>query len=187
MWSILLSYIFIDFTQDTGNTGLDIDPADTTSTIDATDAADPSNTADADLLEELSNNPTATNLEQDRRNEAQSPAPLDPIDTQPPLVQPTPPSQPDADVSNTMPPLVIDRFPLGTPGAPVPGMHQGSSVYRSSQEVFGASCWAPFHSQCDWEVAYWAKMRGPSSSAMEELLAIPEVRVGSEWHSYCIH
>ncbi|KAN0134199.1 hypothetical protein V8E53_007971 [Lactarius tabidus] len=28
---------------------------------------------------------------------------------------------------------------------------------------------------CDWKLAHWAKMRGPSSSAMEELLAIPEV------------
>ncbi|KAI9436431.1 hypothetical protein H4582DRAFT_2112092 [Lactarius indigo] len=35
--------------------------------------------------------------------------------------------------------------------------------------------WAPFQSQCNWEVACWAKMRGPLSSAVTELLAIPEV------------
>ncbi|KAN0139715.1 hypothetical protein V8E53_002377, partial [Lactarius tabidus] len=32
-----------------------------------------------------------------------------------------------------------------------------------------------FNSQCDWEIACWAKMCRPMSSAMEELLAIPEV------------
>ncbi|KAN0103742.1 hypothetical protein V8E52_011679, partial [Russula decolorans] len=37
------------------------------------------------------------------------------------------------------------------------------------------SIWAPFCSQCDWEVAQWAKMRAPTSSAMADLLAIPEV------------
>ncbi|KAF8266477.1 hypothetical protein EI94DRAFT_1803081 [Lactarius quietus] len=85
----------------------------------------------------------------------------------PPLVEALPPPQ--------LAPLVIDRFPHGDPGAPVPGSHQGSSCYQTSTEAFGASVWAPFRSQCDWEIARWAKMRGPTSSAMEELLAIPEV------------
>ncbi|KAI9440325.1 hypothetical protein H4582DRAFT_1796975, partial [Lactarius indigo] len=35
--------------------------------------------------------------------------------------------------------------------------------------------WAPFRTQCDWEIARWAKLRGPSSSAVADLLAIPEV------------
>ncbi|EIW81904.1 hypothetical protein CONPUDRAFT_54049, partial [Coniophora puteana RWD-64-598 SS2] len=35
--------------------------------------------------------------------------------------------------------------------------------------------WAPFLSQMDWEIARWAKMRGPSSTAFSELLAIPGV------------
>jgi hypothetical protein len=180
VWSILL-YIFVDFTQDTGNARLVFDPANTTPT---TDPADPTDAANADLLEELSNIPRATNLEQeqDHHNEAQSPVPLQPIETQLPPAQLMPPAQPDADVSNP-PPLVIDRFPRGTAGAQVPGMPQSSSVYDSSQEALGASCWAPFHSQCNWEIAYWAKMCGPSSSAMEELLAIPEVHVGSERRS----
>ncbi|KAF8271891.1 hypothetical protein EI94DRAFT_1697891 [Lactarius quietus] len=30
-------------------------------------------------------------------------------------------------------------------------------------------------SQCEWEIAHWVKMCGPTSSVMEELLAIPEV------------
>ncbi|KAF8264339.1 hypothetical protein EI94DRAFT_1805975 [Lactarius quietus] len=41
--------------------------------------------------------------------------------------------------------------------------------------MFRVSIWSPFRSQCDWELTHWAKMRGPTSSAMEELLAIPEV------------
>ncbi|KAN0137995.1 hypothetical protein V8E53_004214 [Lactarius tabidus] len=48
-------------------------------------------------------------------------------------------------------------------------------MYHSSRKLFGASCWAPFRSQCDWELACWAKMCGPSSWAVEELLAIPGV------------
>lgn len=36
--------------------------------------------------------------------------------------------------------------------------------------------WAPFTSELDWKVAYWAKMRGPGSTAFSELLAINGVR-----------
>ncbi|KAJ4471753.1 hypothetical protein C8J55DRAFT_375236, partial [Lentinula edodes] len=35
--------------------------------------------------------------------------------------------------------------------------------------------WAPFQSRIDWEVARWAKMRGPSSTAFSELLEIDGV------------
>ncbi|KAH9025638.1 hypothetical protein EDB85DRAFT_2177928 [Lactarius pseudohatsudake] len=73
------------------------------------------------------------------------------------------------------PQLIIDCFPHGSPGAPIPGTLQGSHVYQSSEEVFGSSVWAPFHSQCDWEITRWAKMRGPTSSAVADILAIPEV------------
>jgi hypothetical protein len=72
--------------------------------------------------------------------------------------------------------LAIDRFSPNA-GAPVPGAHQGSSLYQTSQEALGFSTWAPFQSQCDWEVACWAKLRGPTSSAFTDLLAIPEVLI----------
>ncbi|KAH9016036.1 hypothetical protein EDB85DRAFT_1875359 [Lactarius pseudohatsudake] len=71
--------------------------------------------------------------------------------------------------------MIVDTFPHGSPGAPIPGAHQGSNVYQSSHELFGSSIWAPFCSQCDWEFARWAKTRGPTSSAVADLLAIPEV------------
>ncbi|KAI9450403.1 hypothetical protein BJY52DRAFT_1206158 [Lactarius psammicola] len=35
--------------------------------------------------------------------------------------------------------------------------------------------WTPFQSQCDWEFARWAKNRGPTSTAVGELLAIDGV------------
>lgn len=70
--------------------------------------------------------------------------------------------------------LAIERFPDGCPGAPL-GVDQGLSVYETTHGTLGDSMWAPFRSQCDWEVARWAKMRGPTSTAMTELLAIPEV------------
>ena len=71
--------------------------------------------------------------------------------------------------------VIIDYFPFGHPGAPVPEMQHGSSMYEATCESLGDSLWAPFQSQCDWEFARWAKMRGPMSTAVTELLAIPEV------------
>ena len=72
--------------------------------------------------------------------------------------------------------VVVDHFPFGHPGAPIPGMHGDPSVYEATREDLGDSVWAPFQSQCDWEFARWAKTRGPTSTAVTELLAIPEVR-----------
>jgi hypothetical protein len=72
-------------------------------------------------------------------------------------------------------PVVVDDFPFGSPGAPINGM-QGSSAYQSRQETLGGSVWAPFQSEYDWRVAHWAKVNGISSSAITDLLAIPDVR-----------
>ena len=71
--------------------------------------------------------------------------------------------------------VIVNYFPFGHPDAPVPGMEHGLSVYETTCESLGDSLWAPFRSQCDWEFARWAKMRGPTSTAVTELLAIPEV------------
>ncbi|KAF5345632.1 hypothetical protein D9758_015168 [Tetrapyrgos nigripes] len=38
-----------------------------------------------------------------------------------------------------------------------------------------SNIWAPFQSEMDWRIAKWAKMRGPSSTAFDELLAIQGV------------
>src|SRR6202012_3523139 len=128
---------------------------------------DDADTADANLLELLVNNYNiTTNTEQDLPVEAQSSIPpaTPPVDSEPtPLANP---EQHQDDPLGADTPLVVDRFPHGNPGAPIPEARQGS--YQQSQDAFGASVWAPFHSQCDWEVARWAKMRGPTSSAVQD-------------------
>lgn len=48
-----------------------------------------------------------------------------------------------------------------------------SSLYDESGE--GPSCWAPFTSRLDWEVAKWAKLRGTGATAVSELLSIDGV------------
>ncbi|KAH9952382.1 hypothetical protein BC827DRAFT_1262644 [Russula dissimulans] len=49
------------------------------------------------------------------------------------------------------------------------------SMYEAHQSISGDSIWAPFYSESDWELARWAKMQGPSASAITKLLAIPGV------------
>ncbi|KAH9168125.1 hypothetical protein EDB89DRAFT_1889949 [Lactarius sanguifluus] len=78
--------------------------------------------------------------------------------------------QTDSKISSN---VVVERFPNGHPGAPVTSTPEGASIYESTQQVLGESLWAPFQSQCDWEIARWAKMHGPTSSAVTGLLAIP--------------
>ena len=154
---------------------------DAADTADADNPADPIDATDADLLEEIGNGlPSSTIPQQGQPVEAQTPNPPTPppIEPQPPNTALVHPTEPDANSLDTTPARVfVTRFPFGSPGAPITGTQQGSTIYHSNHEVFGDSLWAPFHSECDWEIARWAKMRGPSSSAMEELLAIPSVRL----------
>ena len=139
-----------------------------------TDAADAS---DANLLEELANGTfLSTNPEQVPPVQTPEHSTLPPIEPQPPSPALAQPIEPNANNSEPTWPVFVTHFPFGSPGAPVTSAQQGTSIYHSSREAFGDSVWAPFCSQCDWEVARWAKMWGPSSSAMEELLAIPGVR-----------
>jgi hypothetical protein len=70
----------------------------------------------------------------------------------------------------------VEQFPILTAGAPVSdfGKDHGYRQYKSNlgnpQTTF-----APFNSKLDWEFASWAKLRGPSSSALQELLSIDGV------------
>jgi len=85
------------------------------------------------------------------------------------------PNDMEAGIMEAMPTIVIDRFPSASTGAPIPGMPCGNSIYKSQQGTDRDSLWSPFTSQCDWLFAHWAKMCGSTSSAVTELLAIPEV------------
>ena len=71
--------------------------------------------------------------------------------------------------------VVVDQFPFGNPGAPIPGTTQGSSWYDMFRARHGESIWAPFKSQRDWDIACWAKMHSTTSTAVDDYLAIPGV------------
>jgi hypothetical protein len=58
--------------------------------------------------------------------------------------------------------------------------------YHGYNATLGASQnkWAPFESRIDWEIAQWAKLRGPGSTAFSELLSIEGVRHHEVPHFY---
>jgi hypothetical protein len=85
------------------------------------------------------------------------------------------PDQADAVGSESVSAVEVEEFPFGRPGAPIPGRAQDPLEYESQAASVG-SAWAPFRSQLEWDVARWAKLRGGSSTAVSELLAIPGVR-----------
>jgi len=142
--------------------GIDGDP-------DADDAdADNANTLDADAFEILTDGVTASTVA---------------IPDEVPPIEPAEPARPlpdplvQAEEANSSPiaELSITRFTYGSPGAPIPGPVQGSAMYGSSQVAPSSLDWAPFSSELDWEIARWAKICGPTSSGLTELLAIPGV------------
>lgn len=62
---------------------------------------------------------------------------------------------------------------------------QASSGYAAYENTLSGSAdnpdriYAPFASRTDWEIARWAKLRGPGSTAVSELLSIERVRLSS--------
>ena len=71
----------------------------------------------------------------------------------------------------------IEPFPLASAGAPILDSIHGLSGFESYQWAIGNNnSYAPFRSKLDWDIAKWAKLRGPSSSAVTELLEIEGVR-----------
>ena len=71
--------------------------------------------------------------------------------------------------------VVVEVFPFGSPGAPIPGMPPGRSSHVWFQDTQEDSTWAPFKSERDWVMARWAKTYGTTSSAVDAVLALPEV------------
>ncbi|THU75511.1 hypothetical protein K435DRAFT_619026, partial [Dendrothele bispora CBS 962.96] len=72
-------------------------------------------------------------------------------------------------------------------GAPLPAQTtflDGNEVYTEKIGSKG-NIWAPFQSEIDWKIAKWAKLRGPSSTAVTELLSIDGVvdRLGLSYRS----
>ena len=66
------------------------------------------------------------------------------------------------------------------PANELPANYRAEPTYekyeRQLRDVYGDdNIYAPFASKLDWEVARWAKLRGPGSTATTELLGIDEV------------
>ena len=71
----------------------------------------------------------------------------------------------------------IERFPTGATGVPISNMGQDVPGFQVLCDNLGPeNIWHPFQSQRDWDFACWAKNRGPSSTAVTELLAMDGVR-----------
>jgi len=154
---------------------------DLNNTTDGNDAPDTTNTMDADAFEIMTHAQTSRILDLDSTMSNPEQIPLAKSDPPPKnLHDPVEPSGPDVHTQ-----VVIEHFPHGNPGAPINGV-QGSSIYEQSWEAFCKSVWAPFQTECDWDVAYWAKMDGPSSSALTRLLAIPNVHCPPPLFFYCL-
>jgi hypothetical protein len=70
----------------------------------------------------------------------------------------------------------VEQFPLQTAGMPIPCSDHALSGFEAlRQNVEGSNEFAPFQSRLDWNIAQWARMCGPSSSAMTELLELEGV------------
>ncbi|KAI0038107.1 hypothetical protein FA95DRAFT_1665906 [Auriscalpium vulgare] len=72
-------------------------------------------------------------------------------------------------------PFVVP-FPGGMAGAPVgQDVHSGYNEYAQGVAQDDANAYHPFPSKMAWEIARWAKLRGPTSTALTELLGIEGV------------
>ncbi|EDR05304.1 uncharacterized protein LACBIDRAFT_329698 [Laccaria bicolor S238N-H82] len=76
-------------------------------------------------------------------------------------------------------PLKNRPFVIQFPGISAGAVHSQRNIDQNSQysaAVGGRiNQFAPFSSQMEWEIARWAQLRGPSSTAFNELMAIEEV------------
>lgn len=133
------------------------------------DSPDLADIADANAFEELAQNQSilaTTAPDQSAINES--------MDV--PDVGDEMPDDTEAGNTEAIATVFIDHFPSASAGAAIHDMPRGDSIHDSWRGADGDSIWSPFLSQCDWLFAHWAKMRGPTASAVTELLAIPEVR-----------
>ena len=75
------------------------------------------------------------------------------------------------------PPIYVTKFG-GQAGKPIPtSPHNGQFSYSDYVEQTGGeeNIWALFELKIEWEIAQWAKMRGPGSTAFTEFLEIEGV------------
>lgn len=80
---------------------------------------------------------------------------------------------------------IIVKFPnpaAGTPIQPVPSDESTYTQYGKNVSQSEENVYAPFASKREWEIARWAKLRGPGSTALSELLKIDGVRFLEFYH-----
>jgi hypothetical protein len=71
---------------------------------------------------------------------------------------------------------IIEQFPGDQAGAPLEHINPCQSNFEKYQQQLNNNTeYAPFTSRVDWEIARWAKIYGPSSNAVNELLKIDGV------------
>jgi hypothetical protein len=137
--------------------------------------SDTADTTDANTFEIITHTQTSWLLDLDSTTPSPEQIPSADVEAEVESRLETPPNPVEAGSADTHRQVVVEHFTYGAPGAPINDM-QGHSTFESGDAALGESVWAPFRSECDWRFAHWAKMNGPSSSALMDLLAIPNVR-----------
>ena len=68
----------------------------------------------------------------------------------------------------------ITKFSVGNAGAVYERTHRNGNqgYHRADSNADNSNPYEPFSSKLDWEIACWAKTRGPGSNALTELLSI---------------
>ena len=87
--------------------------------------------------------------------------------SEPDVSSPPPDIQSEAANPSSSPLVVIDPFPHGSPGAPI---SRGSHMDHMDREASNDLIWTPFGSQCEWEITYWPKKQGLTSSATADFV-----------------
>lgn len=149
MWVLILVYVS-DYYDSSGLTDLGHDADDPDS-----DNNDDDDVANADAYEALSHREDPPILQSAVQDPLPPPSPTDASD-----------HIDHSDVANCETTPFINRFSSGRS----PSLSDHASNLSNN-------VWAPFCSQCDWEFAHWVKTRGVTSTAANELLAIPEVSI----------
>ncbi|KAJ3711133.1 hypothetical protein DFJ43DRAFT_1108174 [Lentinula guzmanii] len=104
-----------------------------------------------------------------------------------PLALPHSRTHPRTDSGSLREPYIC-LYPDPRAGAPIASQDEiihENLRYHSNLEGIAQNPWAPFSSEIDWKIACWAKLRGPSSTALTELLAINGVcdKLGLSFHT----
>jgi hypothetical protein len=73
--------------------------------------------------------------------------------------------------------IEIEPYHSPLAGAPLAEGESRSDYHGYGQQLrdANANVYTPFQSKLDWDIARWMKLRGPSSSSLQELLEIDGV------------